>query len=252
MSEEKLLEETDSLFDAALFELAYEKQVVLLRSFMWSKPITTDDDEDESESSSAEYPTIPPVYNIDLTRFYIRGCTSDPYIQFLSFYHVAEHFFLIVSDGALYKKMSSIINDRKFKSNKPYLDKLIQSAGDHKAESKEEEMLKSVMIEFLDEDELIAEIARIERDAGQKIYTSKTSCFGYDLEKITLQKSHLFGPLSKRIKTIRNALVHSSDRHERKNRYVPGAEANQILKREIPLMKYMAERIIIRDSTARP
>ena len=49
----------------------------------------------------------------------------------------------------------------------------------------------------------------------------------------------------KRVKIIRNALVHSSDRYERKERYIPTASAESEIRKEIPLMKYLAERVII-------
>ncbi len=255
MSDDRLTDETNNIIDSSFFDLSYDKGLTLSRINRWPKSsfamMSGIEEDEDDEDTDVSYPNLPPKYNIDLTRFYRRVISYDPYIQFLSFYHVAEHYFLEISDKNLYKRMQSILNDRKFRATKPDLDRLIQSVSDHKAESREEEMLKGVLAEFLDENDLIAKMASIEKAQAEKIYTSKSTCFGYELDKMTLQKSHVFGPLSKRIKTIRNALVHSSDRHERKAKYVPGEEANIILRREIPLMQYIAEKIIIGDSQAR-
>ena len=110
-------------------------------------------------------------------------------------------------------------------------------------------MLKGVLAEYVEEADLIEFIREYEGHLGQKLYTEKARCFGYELDKMTIKPGHIFGPVSKRIKTIRNALVHSSDRYERKDRYVPGDEASKLLALELPLLRFLAERVII--STAR-
>jgi len=50
------------------------------------------------------------------------------------------------------------------------------------------------------------------------------------------------------IKIIRNALVHSSDRYEGKKSYVPFSESTEIVEKHIPLLKFLAEKVIFATS----
>jgi hypothetical protein len=142
------------------------------------------------------------------------------------------------------------VNDPVFSASRKQLDRIIISVDEHSRESDETEMLKGVLSEFVEEDEIIEFMQKYEEHLKLKLYTERSSCFGYDLEKMTPRAGHVFGPVAKRIKTIRNALVHSSDRYERKERYVPGEEASRMLVRELPLLRYLAEKVIV--ATAKP
>ena len=53
------------------------------------------------------------------------------------------------------------------------------------------------------------------------------------------------GNLAKRIKIIRNALVHSSDRYERQQRYIPTYGSEKMIRNEITLLRFFAEKVII-------
>jgi len=47
------------------------------------------------------------------------------------------------------------------------------------------------------------------------------------------------------VKTVRNALVHSSDHHERVERHVPFSEGTRLVEMEVPLVRFLAERVVI-------
>jgi len=51
--------------------------------------------------------------------------------------------------------------------------------------------------------------------------------------------------VAKHIKEIRNALVHSTDKYERRVRHVPFTKTTEKIAQDIPLMKFLAERVII-------
>lgn len=185
-------------------------------------------------------------YDGNVIRFYQRAVSADDaYTSFISFYHILEYHFISVSDAKLYSRLERIVNDPAFSARRKQLDRIITSVDEHTRESDETEMLKGVLSEFINEDDLIDFLQRYEEHLAGKLYTEKMNCFGYELEKMTFKSGHIFGPIAKRIKTIRNALVHSSDRYERKERYVPGEEASRILTRELPLLRFLAERVII-------
>jgi hypothetical protein len=111
-------------------------------------------------------------------------------------------------------------------------------------------MLRNVLSAYCDDKEVIEFIQGYETREKAKIYIEKAECFGEDLKKLTLREGHIFGPIAKRIKVIRNTLVHSSDRYERKERYLPSPEADRVLLREVPLLRFLAERVVIATARA--
>ena len=108
-------------------------------------------------------------------------------------------------------------------------------------------MLKNVLSRFIDEKELIEFIIAYEKHLGEKIYSKNHSVFGKNIE-IKLDEGHVIGNVSKQIKEIRNALVHSTDRYERSARHIPFTKTTKKIAKDIPLMKFLAERVIIATS----
>lgn len=144
--------------------------------------------------------------------------------------------------------MSRRINEPKFRTSSQNLDKLIQDVNSHKTENDETEMLKSVLTKYIDEDEddLIEFIKEYETLIGESLYTKKKVIFGNEINGTNLQSGHVFGTIAKHIKTVRNSLVHSSDRHERKDRFIPYSKSSMdTVKIQIPVLKFLAEKIII-------
>jgi hypothetical protein len=240
------LERSSPIVDGCLFELSYLKNITLTLEEEWPRrrprvrPFQFGD-----TFEGSELPLPQAVFNRDVVRFYQRGMsTVDPVNQFLSFYHVLEYYFLAVSDERLYQKLSRRLNDPKFSATPSNLDRMIQDTLDHKRETDETEMLKLVLSKFVDEAELIEFIKAYEEYLDDRMYSRRRSVFGESVE-VRLEAGHVIGNLAKRIKIIRNALVHSSDRYERQQRYVPTSRAEDMIRREIPLMKYLAERVVI-------
>ncbi len=243
---EAALKRSSPIVDGCLFELSYLTNITLTLEEEWPRrrprvrPFQFGDTIRDNE-----LPLPQVVFNQDVVRFYQRGMsTDDPVNQFLSFYHVLEYYFVAVSDEQLYQRLSRRLNDPKFSATPSNLDRMIQDTLDHKRETDETEMLKLVLNKFIDETELIEFIEAYEEYLDDRMYSKKRSVFGESVE-VRLVAGHVIGNLAKRIKLIRNALVHSSDRYERQQRYVPTAKAEDMIRREIPLMKYLAERVVI-------
>ena len=161
-----------------------------------------------------------------------------------------EYYFISVSDDILYKRLSRAFVDPAFRPSPRHFDKIILAVEDHKRTNDETEMLRNVLSAYCDDKEVIEFIQGYETREKAKIYIEKAECFGEDLEKLTLREGHIFGPIAKRIKVIRNTLVHSSDRYERKERYLPSPEADRVLLREVPLLRFLAERVVIATARA--
>ena len=240
------LKRSSAVIEVCLFELSYLRNLTLTLVEEWPRRQPKNRPFHFGERIRGEVLPLPRTnFNTDTIRFYQRGMsTEDPVIQFLSFYHVLEYYFLPVSDEVLYAKLKQRINDPKFTATQANLDRIIQDTLTHKRESDETEMLKRVLQKFVDENELIEFIKAYEEYLGENIYSRRRVVFGESIE-VNLIPGHVIGNLSKRIKVIRNALVHSADRYERNQRYIPSSEAEKKLKKEIPLLKYLAEKVVI-------
>ncbi|MDO7851903.1 hypothetical protein [Hymenobacter convexus] len=190
--------------------------------------------------------------NSTLVRFYQQATGTDiPALKYLAFYQILEYFYLSVSDEVLYNSLTRKINDLKFKTNPSHLDKIIQDVVNHKRENDETEMLKSVLKKFIDEEEIIDFIKEYEGFLEKKVYTASRTVFGVEITATSLKTSHTIGNVAKIIKAIRNALVHSSDRHERNDRYIPySKEGTYLIELELPLIKFLAEKVIVASSSS--
>jgi hypothetical protein len=59
-----------------------------------------------------------------------------------------------------------------------------------------------------------------------------------------LEKGHALNNTARVIKRIRNALVHSSDKFNREECFLPLSEAEAVVMEYIPIVKLLAEKVI--------
>lgn len=190
--------------------------------------------------------TIPKsIYSDDLVTFYkVARSSIFPAQEFLSYYHVIEFHFLRVSDEILHTSIKSLINSPIFSSSYQNVNKLISTIKKNDHSSDETEMLKAVLKKYVDEDDLISHISLIEKEEGKAVYTdTKKKVFG-EPAAIRLEKGHALGTTAKAIKQIRNALVHSSDKYNREDCFMPFSESEAVVVNYIPVIKFLAEKII--------
>ncbi|MGV9003922.1 hypothetical protein [Flavobacterium sp.] len=248
-SAENNLKFTNSIIDSCVFSFSSLKQtsINVVETFFKRRRVREQKEEifKIQTSNNFNFPRV--KINPHLLKFYqLASSTEFESHKFLSYYHILEYFFLSVSDQNLYEKLSRRINDPKFRTTSQGLDKVIQDINSHKSENDETEMLKNVMAKYVNEDELIEFIKEYETLINESIYTKKRTVFGNEINGANLQSGHIFGPISKHIKAIRNALVHSSDRHERNDRFIPYSKTSmETVKTQIPILKFLAEKIII-------
>lgn len=249
ISAENNLKYTNSIIDSCIFSFSSLKKATI--NIVESFPIRLRAKERNNDifkvhtSNTFNFPKI--KINPHLLKFYqLASSTEFESHKFLSFYHILEYFYLSVSDQNLYDKLSRRINDPKFRTSSQNLDKLIQDVNSHKTENDETEMLKNVLIKYINEDDLIEFIKEYESLIGENIYTKKKVIFGNEINGTNLQSGHVFGTIAKHIKTVRNGLVHSSDRHERKDRFIPYSKTSMdTVKIQLPVLKFLAEKIIV-------
>ncbi len=197
----------------------------------------------------------PPLrkYNKDVVDYYKQALASnDPYIKFISFYHVMEYFY----DEVFKQKMVTDLKNRITHPDFSYKndDKIYEIAmfvknrlrmNDETGQGNELESLKYVLHEYVSIDELKTRINEMDVNAlnyyqNNKVGFCNAPVIGW------ADSQGAFAQIAKRIYFTRNSLVHSKS-GKNKERYRPYQDEKQ-LQLEIPLVKAVAEAIIINSS----
>ena len=96
---------------------------------------------------------------------------------------------------------------------------------------------------------MILYIADLEEKTKDKIFSKpKDEIFGERIS-IKLETGHAIANTARVIKHIRNSLVHSSDKYTREECVTPFSESESIVIKYIPVIKYLAEKIIYANAT---
>ena len=197
----------------------------------------------------------PPLreYSEDVVDYYKQALASnDPYIKYISFYHIMEYFY----DEVFKRKM---VTDLKNKITHPDFsykddDKIFEIAkfvknrlrmNDETGQGNELESLKYVLKEYVSIDDLKTRINTIDSNALNYYQNNKVSFCNAPITGWA-DSQGVFTQMAKRIYFTRNSLVHSKS-GKNKERYRPYQDEKQ-LQLEIPLVKAVAEAIIINSS----
>ena len=193
------------------------------------------------------------VYKADVVDYYKLALSSyDPYIQYLSFYHILEYFF----DEVFKRKIIEDLQDKITNPDFSYKDedKVYDIANfiknrfkmqNDSGQGNELETLKYVLKEYTTIEEIKNRINSIDSDLIHYYQTVKVTFSGGP----TITWGEITGfytQLAKRIYYTRNSLVHSKS-GKNKERYKPYKD-EVTLQKEIPLVQVIAEYVIINSS----
>ena len=196
------------------------------------------------EETSDDHSIPISTYDENVVSYYkVAKSSPFPSQSFLAYYHVLEYYFLRVSEGLLHDRLTAMLNNPSFRSNRNSLDKVISAVRGQDARSDETEMLRNVLFRFVQESELIDFILKLEEICGEKIYSKKRNVFGEELQ-ITPIKDHALANAAKALKHIRNAIVHSTDRYKREDCHIPLSDSENLIEEFIPLVRFFAEKVI--------
>ncbi|QIS18520.1 hypothetical protein [Nocardia terpenica] len=197
------------------------------------------------------------TYISDLVYHYQLGLAAEsPMLEYISYYHVMEHWFETIYHQSLVKRVQSEITDPSFSYKKTkdiqrlirIITKAVQAKGDE-ITFNEQAALKLTLEQYLQIDRLVDELTQF-NSSLLDYYTSNEVSF-CSADRVNLRGSNsteVIAALSRRIYKTRNALVHSKD--GLKARYVPFSHDEELLS-EIPLARFVAEQIIISTSELR-
>ena len=204
-----------------------------------------------------EFPKL--IYSQDLVEQYQMAVASnDPFMKFIGYYHIIEHFYDDVYSDEIINNVKEIIQNPGFSSKrKKDLIKIIDLVKKKTRQGREEyigtesEALELTLKKYINIHSLIDELNNIDESlvsyyAHNQVSFSKGDTF--DLKDI--QNQSLYKKIAARIYKTRNSIVHCKSNENRLNErgiYQP-FKNNQELHKEIPLMRCIAELIIIKTA----
>lgn len=194
------------------------------------------------------------TYTETLVQHYLLAVSTDnPVIEYLSYYHILEHFFESVFNDDLLESIKSTITDPSFsykrKNDIKSLVSSIKKSLQIKSETitfSEPEALRLCLVEFVDITDLIDKLNEYDDTLLAHYKINKVEfAGGMEVNLEQLDQDLLFKHLSKRIYATRNSLVHSKDGAS--SNYTPFKDDRQLVK-EVPLMRFISEMVIIYKS----
>lgn len=195
-------------------------------------------------------------YEKDLILYYQKGLSSESLDhQFLSFYHILEHFFEKIYAEDLLNKIKDELTQPSFSYKKKEdikkLVKIIEKRLKYKNEEfqiNELEALELTLSKYVtDFDKLKTELANISPDLinyykTKEVAFSKGNKVNFEIES----NEEIIRNLSKRIYFTRNSIVHSKETE--KVKYIPFRDDKYLIP-EIHLLRLISEMVIIANSS---
>lgn len=228
---------------ACLFALAYRKDESWelsheIKSKGLIYPRASHEVDDDLEIPRASYD------DAAVTFYKVAKSSQFPSQVFLAYYHILELHFLRVADEALFNAVCAQLNNPDFRSTYDNVTKLLSAIKRNDNTSNEKDMLLGVLRKYVAEEEFIDFMIELEKTAGEKHFSKpKEKIFG-ERYSIGLDKGHALNGAAIVVKHIRNALVHSSDKYAREDCFLPLSETEDVVVRYLPIVRFMAERVI--------
>ncbi len=193
-------------------------------------------------------------YLPDLVYHYQLAVAADnPVLEYISYYHVAEHFFEAVFNDDLITRIKNKITlpDFSYKRKKDVallvkdISKSLQIRNEH-ITINEQEGLRLTIERYVDLAALATQINNFDQSLLTYYSTTKIQFAGAD--EVNLNEGDqgvVRKKLAARIYKTRNSIVHSKESD--KSKFVPFKDDRSLLK-EIPLIRFIAEQVIISSS----
>ena len=201
-------------------------------------------------SDKVYVPTL--IYNEYLiSKYNLAGATKDPMIQFISYYHIMEYFFNKLYDEDLRETISLALNEAGIVlDNDESLDlilKKIKSKYNVGKGGREIDKLKLCLKNYVFRQKLIKSIELNNKELLKHYKNTEVPFSKGDMvDFYETDEDKFLNSLRNRIYKTRNAIVHSkaSDIEDVEGVYSAFDDEKYLVK-EIPLMKAIAEEIII-------
>lgn len=195
------------------------------------------------------------TYISDLIHHYQLAIASEnPALEYLSYYHVIEHFFEKIYREAQIDDIREFITRPEFSYKRDNdIKRLItritsnQKVDGDQIRYDELESLKLTLNRYIAPVDLVSKLNEYDDSLVEFYRNEKVSFSNGDKVNLTIEgdDQQILTLLSKRIYKTRNSLVHSKEGE--KGKFIPFRH-DKVLVREIPLMRFIAEIIIVNSS----
>jgi len=234
------LSKLKSLAEAMLFHVTYAKGTGLSLTSSWERTYHRLGLRHDSE------PQCPSrTYNPELLAYYSLAFGSDSLLlAYIALYKILEYFFTSSSEKALHSGIGAKLAEPTFShTNTKKLRELTRIIRVHDGKFDERRLLRTVLEDHLDIDEVRDWILEFDKE-NSAYFTTERKILSEPM-KVDTSDNQLFTTIAARIYHIRNALVHHKEGEEA--RFIPFSGQEAILHKEIPLLLYLAECLIIRN-----
>ncbi|MCZ7474659.1 hypothetical protein [Micromonospora sp. WMMC273] len=197
-------------------------------------------------------------YVMDLVHHYQLGVSADSaMLKYLSYYHVAEHWFENIFQDDLVEKIQGFLTSPDFSYRRKQdvrslikrVSKEIQVKDDGVVIS-EQAALRLTLERYVDLPRLLNDLNSFDRTLHATYANRVVSFSGGDtFDLMNRNRSEVIAAMGRRIYKTRNSLVHSKE--GAKGRFIPFAHDAE-LSTEVPLMRFVAEQIIVATSKMAP
>lgn len=243
-----------SLANAFLFQLAYNTDVSLVPQRELDALSRSGRISRMRRNRPSEIDPPRRTYSADLIHHYLLAVSTDnPVVEYLSHYHVLEHFFEAVFNDDLIATIQDQLTQpafsyRRRKDIKNLITKIRRSlqVRDETITFSEEEALRLTLKNFVELPNLANDLGTYDQTVIDYYKNNKVPfSSGSDVDLSSTDENMILKNLSKRIYQTRNALVHSKDGD--KSKYTPFVDDHDLAK-EIPLMRFISEQVILKNS----
>jgi hypothetical protein len=240
---------------AFLFQLSYNADVALVPERHLEELVRTGRLTRVRQESLSELDPPRRHYILDLIYHYHLAVGADnPFLEYISYYHVAEHFFEEVFYEDLIIRIRGKITQPDFSyKRKKDIGGLIRDISrslqirNERITFSEQEALRLTIDSYVDIVDLREKLK--EYDSSLLDYYRNNKIDFSNGDEVDLNEpddSLIPKKLASRIYKTRNAIVHSKE--SERVRYIPFKD-DRVLVKEIPLMRFIAEQIIIGSSS---
>lgn len=195
-----------------------------------------------------------------VAQYYMALTSEEPFVKFIGFYHIMEYFYEEVYNEDILKSVQHIIQHPGFSAKRTKdIVKIVDLIKRKNKQNKEEfqgselEALELTLKKFVEVNDLISDLTEFDNSLIDYYKSSEVNFSNgdaVDLRDVSNEK--LYKKLAARIYKTRNALVHSKSNENRLNErgvYNPFVSSQELAK-EIPLMRYISEAIIINSASS--
>lgn len=228
-----------AISEAGLYHISYGHGVGLVPIKSWERSFHFLDGRRKEE---VQFPLR--TYNHELVAYYQMALGGESLIlSYLALYKILEYFFTAASEHLLQEKIREQLVAPDFSHTKAVkLRDLTKTIRKFDQKMDERRMLQTVLEQQIDKEGLRIWIDAFDKD-NSGYFTTEREIFG-EKNRVDTLDNQFFPTVGSRIYHIRNALVHNKEGEV--SRFIPFSGQEKILMNEAPLLRRIAEELILK------